>query len=55
MTENEKELIRMICECEDRPGGREQALLTATAVILDFLKRPGSSEAQAVACPRGLD
>ena len=51
MTDREMELIRMIRECDDRPGGREQALVTATAVILEFLKQLGSSEAQAVACP----
>lgn len=55
MTENEMELIRMIRECDDRPGGREQALVTATAVILEFLKQLGSSEGQAVVCPQELD
>lgn len=53
MTDNEMELISIIRECEDRPGGQEQALITATAIILDFLKQLGSSEAQAVVCPRG--
>ena len=45
MTENEKELLRIIRE-NDHP---EQALMMATAVILDFLKQLGSSEAQAAA------
>lgn len=54
MTDNEKELIRLIRECEDRDGGQEQALLTATVVILEFLKQLESSEAQAVVCPAGL-
>lgn len=40
MTNNEKELIKIIRESKDP----EQALLTATAVILDFLKLQGSSE-----------
>lgn len=48
MTNNEKELIEIIRESKDP----EQALLTATAVILDFLKPRGSSEGQAVACLR---
>ena len=42
MTENEKELIRMIRE-NDNP---EQALMTATVIILGFLKQHGSSEVQ---------
>ena len=50
MTENEKELIRMIRE-NDNP---EQALMTATVIILDFLKQHESSEAQAPACLRVL-
>lgn len=44
MTENEYELIRMIRE-NDNP---ECALMTATVIILDFLKLHGSSEVQAV-------
>ena len=48
MTDNEKELIRIIRE-NDNP---EQALMTATAIILDFLKQHGSFEVQAVAAPR---
>lgn len=47
MTDNEMELIRIIRECKDQ----EQALITATAIILDFLKQHGSSEEQAVVCP----
>ena len=35
MTENEKELIKIIRE-NDNP---EQALMTATIIILDFLKQ----------------
>ena len=45
MTENEKQLIDLIRE-NDKP---EQAIMTATAIILDFLKQLGSSEAQAAA------
>ena len=43
LTNNEIELINMIRE-NDNP---EQALLTATKVILDYLKQHGSSEEQA--------
>ena len=46
MTENEKELIRIIRENDNS----EQALLTATAIILGFLKQHESSEVQAPAC-----
>lgn len=42
MTENEKELIRMVRE-NDNP---ERALMTATVIILGFLKQHGSSEEQ---------
>ena len=45
MTENEKELIKMIRE-SDNPG---PALLTATVIILGFLKQHGSCPAQAAA------
>lgn len=45
MTENEKELIRIIRE-NDHP---EQALMTAAVVILNFLKQRESSEGQAAA------
>ena len=42
MSNNEIELISMIRE-NDNP---EQALMTATMVILDYLKQHGSSEGQ---------
>ena len=45
MTENEMELIKIIRE-NDNP---KEALLTATAIILNFLKPHESSEGQAVA------
>ena len=48
MTENEKELIKIIRE-NDNP---EQALVTATVIILDFLKQHESFEVQAPACLR---
>ena len=48
MTENEKELIKIIRE-NDNP---EQALMTATVIILGFLKQHESSEAQVPAYPR---
>ena len=51
MTDNGKELICMIRECDNQ----EQALITATAIILGFLKQLESSEAQAVVCPQALD
>ena len=40
MTENEKELIKLIRE-NDNP---EQALVTATVIILDYLKQHESFE-----------
>ena len=43
MTENEKELISLIRE-NDNP---EQALMTATVIIIGFLKQHESSQAQA--------
>ena len=46
MTDNEQELINLIRE-NDNP---EQALMTATAIILDFLKQHESSEGQVPAC-----
>ena len=46
MTENEKELIKLIRE-NDNP---EQALMTAAVIVLGFLKQHGSSEAQAPVC-----
>ena len=42
MTENEKELINMIREA-DNPG---QALMTASVIIIGFLKQLESSVAQ---------
>ena len=45
MTANEQELIKLIRE-NDKP---EQALMMATAIILDFLKQHESSEVQAPA------
>ena len=45
MTENEKELIKMIRE-SDNPG---PALVTAAVIILNFLKQHESSEAQVAA------
>ena len=46
MTENEKELIKIIRE-NDNP---EQALVTATVIILGFLKQHESSVEQAPVC-----
>lgn len=43
MTENEKELINIIRENDNL----EQALMTATVIILDFLKQHESSVVQA--------
>ena len=48
ITENEKQLINLIRE-NDNPA---EALMIATAVIVDFLKQHESSEVQAAACPR---
>ena len=48
MTENEKELIKLIRE-NDNP---EQALMTATVIILGFLKQHESSEVQVPAYPQ---
>jgi hypothetical protein len=48
MTENEKELIKMIRE-NDNPG---QALMSATVIILGFLKQHESSEEQALGSPQ---
>ena len=50
MTENEKELIKLIRE-NDNP---EQALMTATAIILDFLKQHESYQEASVACLQAL-
>lgn len=46
MTAYEKELINLIRE-NDNP---EQALMTATVIILDFLKQHESSEVQVPVC-----
>ena len=46
MTVKEMELIKLINE-NDNP---EQALVTATVIILDFLKQHESSEGQVPAC-----
>ena len=46
MTDKEIELIKLVRE-NDNP---EQALMTATVIILDFLKQHESSEAQAPVC-----
>ena len=48
MTENEKELIKMIRE-NDNP---EHALMTAAVIILGFLKQHESSEGQALVSPQ---
>lgn len=45
MTDNEKELINIIRE-NDNP---ERALMTATVIILGFLKQHGASTGQASA------
>lgn len=49
MTVNEMELLKIINE-NDNP---EQALITATAIILDFLKQHESSEERVLACLQG--
>ena len=46
MTDNEKELIKMIRENDNW----EQALMTAAVIIVGFLKQHGSSEVQAPVC-----
>ena len=46
MTENEKELIRMIRENDNW----ERALMAATVIVLGFLKQHGSSAVQAADC-----
>lgn len=50
MTENEKELIRMIRE-NDKP---EEALMTAAVIILGYLKQHESSVEQAPVCLQAL-
>ena len=46
MTENTVELIKLILETVDV----EQAVLTAAAIISDFLKQHESDQEQTVAC-----
>ena len=46
MTENKVELIKLILENDDL----DQAVLTASAIIFDFLKQHESSQEQIVAC-----
>lgn len=46
MTENKLELIKLILE----NANLEQAVKTANAIILDFLKQNESLEEQTVAC-----
>ena len=46
MTENKVELIKLIFENDDL----EQAVLTAAAIISDFLKQHESSQEQIAAC-----
>ena len=50
MTDNEKELIKLIRE-NDNP---EQALMTVSVIILDFLKQHESFEVQAPVCLQAL-
>ena len=50
VTENEIELLKLINE-NDNP---ERALMTATLIVLGYLKQHGSFEEQAVACPQAL-
>lgn len=50
MTENEKDLIRLIRE-NNNP---EQALMTATVIILDFLKQHESDSKPSVAYLQAL-
>ena len=50
MTENEKELIKMIRE-NDNP---EHALMTAAVIILGFLKQHESYQEASVACLQAL-
>lgn len=49
LTKEEAALIRLIRQQENP----EQALITATEIILQFLTQHGSSEAPAGACPPG--
>ena len=46
MSENKTELLKLILENDNL----EQAIMTANAIILDFLKQHESSEEQVFAC-----
>ena len=46
MTENKMELIKLILE-NDNP---EQALMTASVIILDYLKKCEAAQEETVAC-----
>lgn len=46
MTENKMELMRLILENDNL----EQAIMTASVIILDLLTQPESSEEQVSAC-----
>ena len=50
MTDNERELIKLIRENDNS----EQALMTTTVIILDFLKQHESFEVQAPVCLQAL-
>ena len=50
ITENEKQLIDLIRENDNS----EQAIITATAIIIDFLTQHESFEVQAAACLQAL-
>ena len=50
MTDNEKELIKLIRENDNW----EQALMTATVIIIDFLTQHESSGEQAPVCLQAL-
>ena len=50
MSNNETELLKLIRE-NDNP---EQALMTAAAIIIDFLKQHESFEGQAAVCLQEL-
>ena len=48
MSKNEKELLEIV----RKDVNPELALITATALILEFLKQHESSEEQVVVCPQ---
>lgn len=48
MTQNERELMEIINACEDK----EEAIKTAVAVILTFLKEHGEDPASSAEDPR---